>query len=186
MTDLHCYSSSSDDEYFEDASPISTNEKAPTIREKIEKISNQQQNLSIFDDTSNDCTKDKFSDCQDTHDDEDDNDTIDDNEIIIDNDKLQRDYEATLTTEQLLANKERADTLKLDGNQKFKEELYADAIEIYTEAIKLCPLSYTDERSILYGNRAATNIQLDAKLAAIDDCTKALELNKNYIKVLIR
>lgn len=195
MIDPHYSTSSDDDEHFEDASPISNNEisatnknKASTIEGEIDQITAQQQNLSVSDEIFSDCIKDEFTDCHDNNKDDGDDDQKETDIVdnVIDDDESQRDYEQTLTPEQLLANKERADSLKLDGNQKFKEELYAEAIEIYTEAIQLCPLSYVTERSILYGNRGATNIALNAKSAAIFDCTKALTLNKNYMKVLIR
>lgn len=170
MTDPHYSSSSDEEELFEDASPVST--IAPNMSDEMKGLVSQQQNITL-DDEKNDL-KDQFDDCHDE-------------EPTIKNDEeSQRDYEKTLSPEQLAANKERADALKLEGNRQFKCEAYAEAFETYTNAIELCPLSYPNERAILFGNRGAALIQLDSKQAAIADCSKSLELNTNYMKVLTR
>lgn len=97
-----------------------------------------------------------------------------------------REYEATLTPTELTAKKDEATVLKAKGNDLFKTEDYTAAVETYTEAIELCPLNCVEEKSVLHGNRAAANLQLNNKEAAIADCTTALELNPKYTKVLLR
>lgn len=101
-------------------------------------------------------------------------------------DKSRRDYEETLTPAELTAKKEEATLLKAKGNDLFKTEDYTAAVDTYTEAIDLCPLKCVEEQSVLHGNRAAANLQLNNKAAAIADCTKSLELNPKYMKVLLR
>ncbi|XP_017076464.1 tetratricopeptide repeat protein 1 [Drosophila eugracilis] len=97
-----------------------------------------------------------------------------------------REREKELSAEQLAENKEKADILKLDGNEMFKNGDPEGAVTIYTEALDICPSDSTKERAVLYGNRAAAKIKLEANKAAIDDCTKALELWPEYVRVLLR
>lgn len=101
-------------------------------------------------------------------------------------DESRRDYEANLSPSELMAKKEEAILLKAKGNDLFKSEDYTAAVEKYTEAIELCPLNCVEEQSVLHGNRAAANLQLNNKAAAISGCTKSLELNPKYMKVLLR
>ncbi|XP_016949350.1 tetratricopeptide repeat protein 1 [Drosophila biarmipes] len=97
-----------------------------------------------------------------------------------------REREKELSPEQLAANKEKADKLKLEGNELFKNDDAIGAAKTYTEALDICPSESTKERAVLYGNRAAAKIKLEANKAAIDDCTKAIELWPEYVRVLLR
>lgn len=129
------------------------------------------------------------NDGDDGDDDDDDDDQFVDTNAAADSledDATRRDYELTLSPETLLANKDRANQLKATGNEQFKSELYAESVDSYTEGLKLCPMTCAEERSILFGNRAAAHIQLTNKKMAIDDCTRSLELNPKYVKVLVR
>lgn len=92
----------------------------------------------------------------------------------------------TLTDEELLANKEKSDSLKNDGNSAFKANDYNKSIELYSEALKLCPKKFAYDRSVLFGNRAAAHIYVESKTMAIEDCNRSLELNPNYVKALVR
>lgn len=94
--------------------------------------------------------------------------------------------EKTMTAEELEANKEKADQMKAEANDLFKNNQAGEAVDIYTEALKICPLKYTKERAVLYGNRAAAKIKLESKKSALDDCSKALELWPEYVRVLLR
>lgn len=94
--------------------------------------------------------------------------------------------EPELSEEEMVANKLKSDTIKQNGNDVFKTGDYEKAIELYTEAIDMCPKRYTNERSILFNNRAAAHKHLDAKNVAIDDCTQAIELNPEYVKAFLR
>lgn len=94
--------------------------------------------------------------------------------------------EPELTEEEKQANKEKAEQLKQDGNVCFKDADYEKSIEMYTEAIAICPKDFTVERSILFSNRAAAHKHLGAPDVAIEDCTKSIELNPSYIKAYAR
>lgn len=104
---------------------------------------------------------------------------------FIDEDLL-KEQELNISEEEKLERKTKASELKAQGNTAFKSSEYLQSLNLYSEALKLCPLSYTDDRSILYANRAASKAKLDRKLSAIDDCSKAIELNSNYIRAYLR
>lgn len=74
-----------------------------------------------------------------------------------------------------------SEELKLKGNDYFKNGEYEEAILAYTEAIVK-----DGDNHLLYSNRAAAYNKLGMKDNGIDDCKKAIELNKNYIKAWIR
>lgn len=95
-------------------------------------------------------------------------------------------YEKTLTPEQLRENKLKAVEFKTAGNAQFKSEEFLASIESYTAGLDVCPLDCTEERSILFGNRAAAHIQLANKSLAIQDCTDSIAYNPKYVRVLLR
>lgn len=104
---------------------------------------------------------------------------------IIDEEELEK-LEKTMNDEERKSHKERALKLKEEGNVSFKTGQYADAMESYTEALRICPLSSSAERSVLYSNRGATWARLEKKKVAIKDCTKAIELNPSYLKPILK
>lgn len=99
---------------------------------------------------------------------------------------VESEAEPELSEEELQANKEKAESLKQEGNTVFKNGDYEKSIDIYTEAISICPKKFTVERAILFNNRAAAHKHLGAQSVAIEDCTKAVENNPNYIKAYAR
>lgn len=125
---------------------------------------------------------DEFHDAVDEHDTDDTNLDAKFEDALT----LHESEEENLTEEEKLANKEKSEALKKDGNDAFKVGDYAKSIELYTEALNICPKAFENERSILFANRGAAYIRSDVKDLAIEDCTKSLELNEKYTKVLIR
>ena len=75
-------------------------------------------------------------------------------------------------------DKEAATTFKLQGNKAFTEHDWPKAIDLYTQAIEK-----NDTDPSFYCNRAQTQIKVESYGYAIADATKAIELDKNYIKV---
>lgn len=149
---------SSDEEHFEDA-----NEKI--VNELIGKTSDLQK------DPDDEDPVESFVDCET-------NDLIDD--------ESQKDFEKDQTEEEKEIARLKAVELKQQGNDEFRDGNFERSAEIYTLALRKCPVACSNERSILYGNRALSKVKLDLKLAAIDDCTKAIEFNPSYVKVLLR
>ncbi|KFD62725.1 hypothetical protein M514_09183 [Trichuris suis] len=72
-----------------------------------------------------------------------------------------------------LERKEEAMTMKEKGNEYFKSKNYYDAAKLYTEALKTCPPSFSEQRA----NRPSM---------AIEDCNMALSFDPNYMRVLRR
>lgn len=104
---------------------------------------------------------------------------------FVDEEKL-KEGELNLSQEEKQKRKDEATVLKQNGNDEFKAGNFLESINVYTSALRLCPLEFTEERSILYSNRAASKIKLEYTETALEDCTKALELNPHYVKTLIR
>ncbi|CAF0887963.1 unnamed protein product [Rotaria sp. Silwood1] len=95
--------------------------------------------------------------------------------------------DTTTTSENRLKNRlTLAIELKNEGNLKYREQKYHEAIEAYTKAIELCPEESTEERSQFYQNRAATWELLKDYEKVIEDCSKAIELNPKYVKCIQR
>lgn len=179
----------SDEERFEDASCKDFNEKA--VDEVIDRVAGIRVENSPQTNTSSSSEHtEKFVDCRsDPGSDEETTgkqsklDRKDEDDFI--DDESQRDWEKGLTEEEKLANKAKADQLKTEGNELFKNGDFAKSADIYTAALRICPVEYSAERSILYANRAAAKTKLNFKPSAIDDCTKAIEHNPKYLKALL-
>lgn len=80
--------------------------------------------------------------------------------------------------------------IKETGNQNFSRKNYTQAIEHYTKGIELSesmtPTVKSEDLAVLYQNRAAANEALGSPEKVIEDCSKAIELNKNYAKAYLR
>ena len=108
------------------------------------------------------------------------------NEEPVTDDEYAKEIESNLTEEQIELRRKEAEEMKKEGNELFKQKQYEKSVELYTNALRLCPTKFCDERSVMYANRAAARIHLDLKQKASDDCTKAINLNPNYTKAILR
>ncbi|XP_046567116.1 tetratricopeptide repeat protein 1-like isoform X2 [Haliotis rubra] len=104
----------------------------------------------------------------------------------IDDEECRRKVEESLSDDEKLEQKNKAQEVKEKGNQAFREGSYKEAIRLYTEALHICPLSFLRERSIMFSNKAACQMKLDDNKDAIRSCSKALELHPHYMKALLR
>ncbi|XP_011189616.1 tetratricopeptide repeat protein 1 [Zeugodacus cucurbitae] len=150
-----------------------------TNEEFIEEITRQQDDLRLPDGVEENDDAEKKSD----------KDKADDiSKMFSDDINIEelREREKTMNPEELQQNKEESDRMKLEANELFKSGNALKAVEIYTNALHICPTTYTKERAILYGNRAAAKINLDSKKSALGDCTKAIELWPDYVRALMR
>lgn len=73
--------------------------------------------------------------------------------------------------------KEEAEVLKNKGNDFMKSEKFSDAIECYSQALKL-----DNKNSVYYCNRAAAYSKLNKHKNAIEDCQRALTIDPLYSK----
>ncbi|XP_022874516.1 uncharacterized protein LOC111393288 [Olea europaea var. sylvestris] len=92
--------------------------------------------------------------------------------------KVERSNREKATSDEKLEEKRvLVNLLKQEGNHRFVVGEIDEAVLQYTEAIELCPLRYTNERIVLYSNRAQCNLLLRDPDAAISDATRALCLS---------
>ena len=74
-------------------------------------------------------------------------------------------------------NPQLADEAREKGNALFKEQKFADALKLYTEATKRNP---NDARN--FNNRAAAYAKLMALPEALKDCEEAIKIDPNFSK----
>ncbi len=91
-------------------------------------------------------------------------------------------------------NLDKAIMCKEEGNDFFRSKQYDNAIEMYSQAINLCPENVEDENyeehcnffATFLGNRAAAFFALQEWDMAVDDCNWALDKKPDYVKVIVR
>ncbi|KAM7397368.1 hypothetical protein PAMA_005599 [Pampus argenteus] len=106
-------------------------------------------------------------------------------EVEFDNEYL-REAEKDLTEEEKESRRQQSLALKEKGNSQFKAGGWLEAERSYTESLVLCPVCFSRERAVLFSNRAAARLHMDLKDQAISDCSRALELNPDYVRALLR
>ncbi|XP_044727106.1 putative protein FAM10A4 [Chrysoperla carnea] len=96
-----------------------------------------------------------------------------DMEGVVEPDKLDdSQFMGDINAEPSEENLEKADEKRSEAMKEFSEGHFEKAIELYTEAIKLNPIS-----ALLYAKRGQVYLKLTKPNACIKDCTRALELN---------
>ncbi|CAJ1063158.1 tetratricopeptide repeat protein 1 isoform X1 [Xyrichtys novacula] len=106
-------------------------------------------------------------------------------EVEFDDEYL-REQEKELTEEEKESRRQESLTLKERGNDQFKAGDWSEAEQSYREALVVCPVCFSKERSVLFSNRAAARLHQGLKDQAIADCSKAIELNPDYVRALLR
>jgi len=109
-------------------------------------------------------------------------------ETSIEKEQLNRriEEENSLSDEEREQRRDRAKILKENGNGEFAEGRLNEAVAMYSEALNLCPLIFTSDRSTYFSNRAAAYIRLEKWECAVADCSSALELGAGNNKPLQR
>ncbi|KAG7516960.1 tetratricopeptide repeat protein 1 [Solea senegalensis] len=106
-------------------------------------------------------------------------------QVEFDDDYL-REVEKELTDEEKESRRQQSLTLKEMGNGQFKAAEWAAAEQTYSQALVVCPVCFSAERAVLFSNRAAARAHLGVKERAISDCSRAIELNPDYVRALLR
>jgi len=75
---------------------------------------------------------------------------------------------------------------KLEGNALYLEGKTIEALDKYTAGLRVCPLKFPSDRAVLYANRGQMKRVLGLNDHAVRNCTKAVELNPQYLKALLR
>ncbi|KFP88220.1 PREDICTED: tetratricopeptide repeat protein 1 [Acanthisitta chloris] len=96
------------------------------------------------------------------------------------------ELEKDMPEEEKQQRRKESTTLKEKGNEQFKKEDYGEAEDSYTKALQICPACFQKDRAVLFSNRAAAKMKQDKTEAALSDCSKAVELDPNYIRALLR
>lgn len=71
-----------------------------------------------------------------------------------------------------------AEDLKKNGNELYKQQKYREALEMYSEAIRLLPSC-----AAYYSNRSATYMMLNKYKDALEDAQQSTQIDKAFIKV---
>lgn len=74
-----------------------------------------------------------------------------------------------------------AERFKGEGNTAYKAQDYEKAKQCYSSAIYHCPGC-----AVYYGNRSAALMMLNDYTAALDDCTRAVQLDESFTKGYLR
>eukprot|EP00088_Acartia_fossae_P020441 TRINITY_DN2202_c0_g1_i1.p1 TRINITY_DN2202_c0_g1~~TRINITY_DN2202_c0_g1_i1.p1 ORF type:complete len:309 (+),score=93.11 TRINITY_DN2202_c0_g1_i1:42-929(+) len=98
----------------------------------------------------------------------------------------EREGEGALTEAEREKRREECGKLKQEGNSLYKDGKPEEALQKYTAGLNLCPLGYTKDRAVLYANRAQMNRVLGHKDKAIRNSSKAIELDPEYLKAILR
>jgi tetratricopeptide (TPR) repeat protein len=104
---------------------------------------------------------------------------------FIDEESLQTQQDK-LTDEEKEKYLAESQNLKQSGNDEFKNENYQQALELYTQALRVCPLKYQKERSVFYSNRSACYFKLKQNEKCVKECSKSIELDPSFVKPLLR
>jgi len=83
--------------------------------------------------------------------------------------------------DQTQENLNKAEELKSQANDYFKTEKYQQAIELYTQCIKLNP-----NNAVYYANRSISYLRTECFGYALADASKAIETDKSYLKAYYR
>ncbi|KAL5218104.1 hypothetical protein ABZP36_018788 [Zizania latifolia] len=87
-----------------------------------------------------------------------------------------KEREEAMSRDELLKRRILAKEKKRQGNDMFWHGEVDRAIDLYTEALELCPLSRRRERLVLHSNRAQCRLARREADAAVSDATRALSL----------
>ena len=66
----------------------------------------------------------------------------------------------------------KAQEIKEEANALYTKSDVDRALELYTEALTICPVARRKERAALYGNRSACCFQLEQHKMVVRECTK--------------
>jgi len=81
----------------------------------------------------------------------------------------------------IITAEEKAESRKEDGNEAYKRKEYRSALQLYTEAIELCP-----DYAAYYGNRSACHMMLGRYDDALKDARQSTRLDDKFVKGHLR
>ncbi|CAL1547172.1 unnamed protein product [Lymnaea stagnalis] len=188
---------------------ISSSDPAEKVTEKVRADESDSEYQSADDGEEEDESDDEFipvgdeDDCHyreefsekgafSTYDETNDNESCEDSDKeekeldLVDDLDVRKKIEEQLTEDEKLERKTKSQLIKDEGNIKFRQGDFDDAVAAYTEALEICPLIFHKERSVMFANRAACKMKQELYDDAINDSTRALEIHPHYLKALLR
>ncbi|RMX68297.1 hypothetical protein KXD40_008089 [Peronospora effusa] len=75
--------------------------------------------------------------------------------------------------------------LKHDGNERFNQGKYQEAVRFYSEAMQIDP-QHQEYCAVIYCNRSAAQMGLERYRTAVYDCNEALKRKPNMPRALLR
>jgi len=100
--------------------------------------------------------------------------------------RLLEKQEEGLSSEEKEEKRLEAANFKLEGNNLYKDGKPQDAVDRYTAGLRICPLCFKKDRAVLYANRGQMKKVLGLNDQAVKNCTKAIELDPEYLKAILR
>ncbi|URE10401.1 PPP5 TPR repeat region [Musa troglodytarum] len=100
---------------------------------------------------------------------------------LVFGDLVQREaifFQMATIVESVNSNIERAEEIKLSANEAFKANKFSQAIDLYSQAIEL-----NGTNAVYWANRAFAHTKLEEYGSAVQDATKAIEIDPRYSKV---
>ncbi|CAG2164785.1 unnamed protein product [Oppiella nova] len=91
-----------------------------------------------------------------------------------------------LSREELCERRQKCIELKSSGNEWFRQEMYDKSIEVYTEALDVCPDEFARDRAVVHSNRSAALMHCHRLEEALNDCNSAIDLDPIYVKAILR
>ena len=76
--------------------------------------------------------------------------------------------------------------IKNRAKGSIQQRNFPEAIQLYTKAIEVCPLSDSSGKSILYANRSMCHVSMSNFLSADEDATIAISTDPSYLKAYYR
>ena len=112
------------------------------------------------------------------------------------NSEMMQDYTSSNISKNDVVEKniDKAMMCKEEGNDFYRSKEYDNAVEMYSQAINLCPEDendpnydeHNDNFAVFLGNRAAAFYALKEWDMVVDDCNWALDKKTNYVKIIVR
>ncbi|XP_050399439.2 tetratricopeptide repeat protein 1 [Patella vulgata] len=158
-------------------------DSSESVSSELKSEDNKQKNTNK---EQCDSEEEYFSVGEDDNEDEEEEEEDDVKVEKIDEDEYKRTLEETLSDDEKLERKNKSQECKDEGNKFFRESEFNEAIDKYSEALKICPFAFPKERSIMYSNRGACHMKLENNEEAIKDCSSAIDLHPHYLKAVLR
>lgn len=176
----HCMSADSNKHLHSSNSSFNESEEEDSEEDEEEEESGDSESFSK--ESKKDSDDDESNINSSNFDEEDDDSGDEEGDSEEDSDSDHSTQEGVM--EDPILKDKNVEEIKEIGNEYFKKCDYVNAIYYYNKAIRKCKDKNT--KSILYSNRAACNILLRKWNDVVEDCTKSINYNNDFVKSYLR